>query len=61
MARHYGDLLTGFVVDEQDQALASSIEKLGLTVVIAPTVMVTLDDRVNLAQKVLDFVNRFKV
>ena len=53
VAEHYGDLLTGFVIDQQDAALAADIE---VPTLCAQSVMRTLDDRVQLAQSVLDFI-----
>lgn len=53
VAEHYGDLLTGFVLDEQDAALAADIK---VPTLCAQSVMRTLDDRVELAQSVLDFI-----
>lgn len=53
VAEHYGDLLQGFVLDEQDAELAKDIK---LPTLCAQSVMRTLDDRVQLAQSVLDFI-----
>lgn len=53
VAEHYDDLLTGFVLDEQDAALAADIN---LPTLCTQSVMRTLDDRVQLAQSVLDFI-----
>ena len=61
VARHYGDLLRGFVLDEQDRAAEAQLRDLGLAVVVAPTVMVTLEDRINLGQKVLDFIHQISI
>jgi LPPG:FO 2-phospho-L-lactate transferase len=54
VARHYGDLLTGLVLDEQDQSLHGSLTT---TTTVAQTVMVTLQDRVDLGHSVLDFID----
>jgi len=53
VAAHYGDLLDGFVLDEQDRALDGT---LGPSTIVAQTVMLTLADRIALADTVLDFV-----
>jgi len=53
VAAHYGDLLTGFVLDTQD---ADASPGLDLATIVTQTVMVTLDDRVALARDVLEFV-----
>lgn len=55
VAAHYGDLLDGFVLDERDAALAARI---GLPTDVTRTVMVTLDDRIRLAEAVLSFIGR---
>lgn len=53
VAAHYGDLLTGFVLDEQDSALAADIN---LPTLATPSIMKTLDDRTALAARVLEFM-----
>ena len=49
--RHYGDLLTGFILDKVDAALA---EETDLPTVVTNTIMKTPEDRRRLAQDVLD-------
>jgi len=49
---HYGDLLDGFVLDVEDAASAGSFD---LPTLVVQTVMRTLEDRVRLAQAVLEF------
>jgi LPPG:FO 2-phospho-L-lactate transferase len=58
VARHYRGLLDGFVLDQQDGALAHAVIALGVEVSVAQTLMVTLADRIDLAEKVLQFTNR---
>ena len=58
IARHYQHLLDGFVVDEQDRDLVAQIEDLGIKTISAQTVMVTLDDKIQLAEVVSDFVRQ---
>lgn len=53
VASHYGDLLDGFVLDLQDRDAAADIP---VPAVVTQTVMLTLDDRVALADRVLDFL-----
>jgi len=53
VAAHYGSLLSGFVLDTEDADLASSID---VPTVTAQSIMRTLDDRVELAQSVMNFV-----
>jgi LPPG:FO 2-phospho-L-lactate transferase len=53
VARHYGALLDGFVIDRADAALAPGI--VGPRVLVTETVMRTQSDRADLARRVLDF------
>lgn len=55
VAAHYGELVTGFVVDRVDASLASAIVKLGKQVRVAQTMMSGLEERVDLARDVLAF------
>jgi LPPG:FO 2-phospho-L-lactate transferase len=52
VARHYADILDGFVLDRIDGPLASQLE---IPVRIAQTIMQTLPDKEQLALEVLDF------
>jgi len=54
-AERYPGLIDGFVIDRQDEAMASRIEALGLRVLVADTVMDSDDDRVALARAILDW------
>jgi LPPG:FO 2-phospho-L-lactate transferase len=54
VARHYGSLLTGLVLDEQDRALNGTLDT---PTIVAQTVMVTLQDRVDLGHTVLEFID----
>ncbi len=58
VAEHYKHLLNGFVIDEQDDALAAKVQEMGLSTISAQTVMVTLEDKIHLAKVVLDFVRQ---
>ncbi|GAC1434877.1 MAG: 2-phospho-L-lactate transferase [Chloroflexota bacterium] len=54
VARLYAGLLTHFVVDEVDAALAPAIqEELDMKVIVAPTLMSSLDDKRALARRLL--------
>ena len=55
VARHYGDLLDGYIVDEADNAEADALLASGLAVGATRTVMETLEDRVRLAGFAVDF------
>ena len=50
VARHYRDFIDIYIVDETDRHTAAGLD---LPVVFAPTLMVTLEDRENLARLVL--------
>jgi LPPG:FO 2-phospho-L-lactate transferase len=54
----YGSALTGFFIDNEDAPLQADIQALGLETIVTNTVMVTLQDRIDLAQQVMDFANR---
>jgi LPPG:FO 2-phospho-L-lactate transferase len=62
VARHYArrDLLDGFVLDAQDQALRGEVEALGLAVLVTDTVMVSLEDRERLAREVLEWASALR-
>ena len=55
VARHYGDLLDGFMLDSADGGMAGAVADLGVRVGVADTVMESLSDRGSLAHAVLDF------
>ena len=56
VAGHYQDLLTGFVLDRQDEALKTTIAfDLGIRTLVADTIMSTDADRTRLAREVLEF------
>ena len=56
VARHYIGSATHFVIDEVDAAAEGAVRALGFETLVAQTVMTTLQDRVDLARTVLDFV-----
>lgn len=53
VANYYQDFLDGFVLDKQDETKAPEIEKLGLSVEVANTLMTSLDSKTALACVVL--------
>jgi LPPG:FO 2-phospho-L-lactate transferase len=55
VARHYQGRLDGFVIDEADATMVSDIEALGMKCLVTRTLMVSLEDRVQLAQDCLEF------
>jgi LPPG:FO 2-phospho-L-lactate transferase len=56
VAEHYRDFLDGFIIDNTDQALLDEVHGLGLEAVARQTIMVELQDRVNLAGDCLRFI-----
>lgn len=55
VARHYADLIDGFVLDSSDAEAADAIRDLGIAVAVTNTVMTSLADRIALAEAVLAF------
>jgi len=55
VARHYGSLLSGLVIDSIDANLAASIQQLGIKVLVTKTLMKKAQDRRRLAEEVLAF------
>jgi LPPG:FO 2-phospho-L-lactate transferase len=60
VAAIYQHFLSGIVIDEQDAALASRIEELGIAVHVTGTIMRTEDDRQRLAEETLEFAERLR-
>lgn len=61
VAAHYGDLLDGFVLDVEDRDLLDGFRARELAAIAAPTVMLTLPDKVRLATIVCEFVRELRV
>jgi LPPG:FO 2-phospho-L-lactate transferase len=55
VARHYAGLIDGLVIDETDAGLKAAIEALGISALVAPSVMRSAADRVALAHACLAF------
>ena len=55
VARRYHDVLDGYVIDTADAAHTGALD---VAVTVTATVMVTLEDRENLARDVLAFAER---
>jgi len=60
VAQHYGDILDGFIIDSADAAQADAIAELDIAVHVAPTIMHSLEDRVELARETLEFAARLR-
>jgi LPPG:FO 2-phospho-L-lactate transferase len=58
VARLYAGLVERFVLDEADAELAPAVEALGMTALVAPTVMSTDADRAGLARFLLEAAAR---
>ena len=56
VAKHYAGFVTHFVIDEVDAESQSAVAALGLQTTVAQTVMTSLEDRVQLARTVLEFI-----
>ena len=57
VAEHFQDLLSGMVIDREDEAMTSEITLLGMRVLVADTIMNTSEDRLRLAEEILDFAS----
>jgi LPPG:FO 2-phospho-L-lactate transferase len=55
VARHYGKLLDGFVLDQVDADQVGDIQKLGIQTWVTDTLMKTVQDRIYLGKEVIDF------
>jgi LPPG:FO 2-phospho-L-lactate transferase len=55
VARHYRDLLKGFVLDEVDKQLEGDVMAFGIKTAVTNTLMKSHDDRSLLAQQILGF------
>ena len=59
VAKFYEPLLDGLVIDQEDAAEAQNLAGDALKIEVAPTVMKTTEDKVNLAKRCLAFVDTF--
>jgi LPPG:FO 2-phospho-L-lactate transferase len=57
VAAHYGDLLDGFILDQQDAHLQPNLQ---VPSIVAQTLMLTLRDRVDLAATALGFIDQLR-
>lgn len=56
VAQYYNETLDGFVIDNQDAQMAAKIGESGLKVKVVNTVMKSLQDRIDLAEAVINFI-----
>jgi len=61
VAAHYGDLLTGMVIDKKDRALSNPLEQMGLRVAVRQTLMTTSEDKISLARELLTWIESVAV
>ena len=55
IAQNYADLIDGFILDERDANLKGAIQQLGVEVELAQSLMLSLDEKINLAHICLEF------
>lgn len=55
VAAHYQGILEAIVIDRTDAALREEIERLGIQVFLSETIMKSIEDRIRLAEEVIDF------
>jgi LPPG:FO 2-phospho-L-lactate transferase len=60
VAEHYDDLLDGFVLDAVDAAQAEAVRALGMTPLVAPTLMTDAATRRRVADEVLSFAETLR-
>ena len=58
MARHYRDILDGFIIDTLDAGQADDIAALGLQVSVGETMMVSLQIKQQLAQQCITLIDQ---
>ena len=51
--KNYPGLVSHFVLDERDQRYENAVQDLGLAAVVTNTVMISLQDRIDLARTIL--------
>lgn len=60
VARHYQDLLTGFVIDRVDEDQAAQITEMDISCLYTDTLMLTPERQAEMAAAVLDFADKIK-
>jgi len=56
VAKHYRNILTGFVLDNVDQSMENDVKELDIKTLVTDTLMNNLTDRTRLAKDVLHFI-----
>ena len=60
VALEYLKLIDGFVIDSKDEAAAEDVRSSGMEVLVANTIMRTVEDRTALARSVLAFAQTIR-
>jgi LPPG:FO 2-phospho-L-lactate transferase len=55
VAKHYVGRIDGFVIDKADEAMVAEIEALGMKCLVTQTLMISLQDRIQLANECVEF------
>jgi LPPG:FO 2-phospho-L-lactate transferase len=58
IAEHYHDVIDGLVIDRQDQGELRRLQAMQVSATVTNTVMVSLEDRIQLATDVLNFASK---
>ena len=61
VAHHYDDILTGFVIDREDENQASAVSDLGIEPYVCNTWMKTRRDRQELAKQLIEFGSKLVI
>ncbi|AQQ69528.1 2-phospho-L-lactate transferase [Microbulbifer agarilyticus] len=59
VAKYYGDVLDCFVLDDADASESYAIQAMGIDTLVTPTVMQSLQDRIELADQVIQYATCF--
>ena len=57
IARHYGDLIDGFILDSSDGNMVEQVESQGLKSMSCDTIMGSLEDKIRVANSSLEFAH----
>jgi len=60
IAEHYLGIIDGLVIDDQDRDQLESVQTMGVPTMVTNTVMVSLEDRKQLARDILSFAVEFE-
>lgn len=61
VAKHYRNILTGFVLDNADSSMENDVKKLNIKTLATDTLMNHLTDRTRLAMDVLNFIGSLSI